>query len=176
MPVTGTTEEEPARWDDPRLSWDMPGLVWDGPVPESARNPIKNMASSKTKPMNPATLQEDEDAVVTILAMPEYTSVNPEFDKDKMYHKAADGTETGIRVRLEAARERRLLAKQAYDEARDEEVALEWIFHDWTQGAREQIAAHYGKNSDEYAATGRKKPVEYKKTGRRPAAKKAGGS
>ena len=147
-----------------------------GLVPESVRNPTINMADPKTKPMNPATLQADKDTVITILAMADYTSVKPEYEKAMVYEKTADGKETGIRVRLQAAEADRLLKQQALDEARDLEVALQWKLHEWTLGAREQVAAKFGKNSDQYAATGRKKKSEYKKSGRKVAAKKPSAS
>jgi hypothetical protein len=53
-------------------------------------------------------------------------------------------------------------------------VALQWQQHTWVIGAREQIAAKFGKNSDQYAAAGLKKKSEYKKTAPgKAAAKKA---
>jgi hypothetical protein len=36
----------------------------------------------------------------------------------------------------------------------------------WVLGARDQVAAKFGKNSDPYAATGLKKKSEHKKGGR----------
>ncbi|MFN0075755.1 MAG: hypothetical protein ACKVY0_04695 [Prosthecobacter sp.] len=129
------------------------------------------MADPNTKPMSPAMLQEDKDAVTAILAMTDYTSVKSEFEKSVVYAEAADGTETGIRIQLEAAEADYLLKQQALDEARDRKVALQWTQHAWVLGAREQIAAKFGKSSDQYAATGLKKKSEYKKTGRKAGAK-----
>jgi len=157
----------------------MPGLVWNGPMPEAARNSTTVMADPKSKPMSPAMLQEDKDAVTAILAMPDYASVKPAFEKTAVYQKAADGTESGILARLEESEDAHLLAQQAEEQARDANVALQWELHSWVIGAREQIAARFGKNSDEYAASGLKKKSEYKRTGRRAAAapaKKTGGN
>jgi hypothetical protein len=177
MPGSVSNVEEMARYDDPRLTWDMPGLFWDGPVPEAVRNERNVMADPNTKPMSPAMLQEDKDAVTAILAMTDYASVKPAFEKTAVYQKAADGAESGILARLETAEEAHLLAQQAEAEARDEKVALQWELHAWVLGAREQIAAKFGKNSDEYAATGLKKKSEYKRTGRKSGStvKKAAG-
>jgi hypothetical protein len=154
----------------------MEGLFFDGPVPESVRHQSTKMETN-TKPMNPAMQQEDKDAVTAILAMTDYTSLKPEFQKDVVYLKAADGTETGIRAELAAAEEDYLLKQNALNDARDKMVALQWKQHDWVLGARDQVAAKFGKSSDQYAATGLKKKSEYKKGGPKGprAAKKAAG-
>jgi hypothetical protein len=171
MPTSVSNVPEPARYDDPRLTWGMPGLFWNGPVPEAVRNSTTVMADSNTKPMSPAMLQEDKDAVTAILAMADYASVKMAFEKTKVYQKAADGVESGILARLKAAEDAHLLAQQAEAEARDAKVALQWELHTWVLGAREQIAAKFGKNSDEYAATGLKKKSEYKRAGRKAGSK-----
>ena len=118
-----------------------------------------------TKPMNPAMQQDDNDAVTAILAMTDYTSMKPEFDKTIVYQKAADGTETGVRTALAAAEADHVLKQNALNDARDKMVALQWQQHEWVLGARDQVAAKFGKNSDQYAATGLKKKSEYKRGG-----------
>lgn len=138
-----------------------------------ARNTHTTMEQN-TKPMSPAMQREDEEAVTAILAMEGYSSLKPEYSKEAMYHKAADGTESGIRVELEAAEADLILKLNAADAARDLVNILRWKRHDWKLGATEQVVAIYGKNSNEHASTGRKKKIEYKKPGRRgPAAPKA---
>lgn len=144
----------------------MEGLFWDGPVPEAVRNTQTKM-SPNTKTMSPAILQDDNDAVTAILAMTDYTSLKAEFQKSVVYEKAADGTESGIRVELTAAEADYLLKEIAYNDARDKMVGLQWKQHEWVQGAREQVAAKFGKSSDQYAATGLKKKSEYRRTGPR---------
>lgn len=151
----------------------MPGLVWDGPVPESVRNPTKPM-NTNTRMMDPSILQDDKNAVIAILAMSDYVSLKPEFAKTVM-EDGPDNAKTGIRPRLTAKEADYQLAKDAFDAARDAMVAEQWAMHDWVVGAREQVAAKFGKNSDQYAATGLKKKSEYKKgtTSKAAAAKKA---
>ena len=142
----------------------MKGLFFDGIVPESVRHRSTNMEPN-TKPMNPAMQQEDNDAVTAILAMTDYTSMKPEFDKAAVYLKGADNTATGLRPDLEATEADYLLKQNACNDARDQMVALQWQQHDWVLGARDQVAAKFGKSSDQYAATGLKKKSEYKKGG-----------
>jgi hypothetical protein len=144
----------------------MEGLLWDGPVPESVRNQMQTMEPN-TKPMSPAMQDDDNNAAIAILAMADYTSMKPEFEKAVAYQKAADGTETGIRPALAAAQADYLLKQNALNDARDKMVALQWQQHEWVLGARDQVAAKFGKNSDQYAATGLKKKSEHKKGGPR---------
>ncbi|MCX6854815.1 MAG: hypothetical protein NTV80_07905 [Verrucomicrobia bacterium] len=118
-----------------------------------------------TKPMSPAMQDEDNDAAVAILAMPDYSSMKSAFEKSVAYHEAADGTETGIRPALAEAEEEYLLKQNALNDARDKVMTLRWAQHEWVLGAKEQIAAKFGKSSDQYAATGLKKKSEYKKRG-----------
>ena len=118
-----------------------------------------------TKPMSPAMQDDDNDAVTAILAMTDYTSMKPEFEKAVVYLKAADGTKTGLRPELAAAEADYRLKQNAFNDARDKMVALQWQQHDWVLGARDQVAAKFGKSSDQYAATGLKKKSEYKKGG-----------
>jgi hypothetical protein len=164
---------EPARWDDPRLSWNMPGLVWGGNVPMAARNPPTTMPTNN-KTIDPSVLQDDKNAAIAILAMAEYASLKPEFDKSVL-ETGPNNAKTGIRPRLAAKEEDYQLKKDAFEAARDAMVAEQWAQHDWVIGAREQIAAKFGKNSDQYAAAGLKKKSEYKKgtTSKAAAAKKS---
>ncbi len=172
MPTSNSTPVL-AHWDDPRLTWDMPGLVWDGPVPAQVLNSNTTMATNKTKPIDPQMLQDDKDAVTAILAIDGYTSQKPEFDKSVMYSKT-NNMETGKKVDLAKAEADLVLAENTLAAVRDRMVAMQWAQHEWVLGAREQIAAKYGKNSDEYAASGLKKKSEYKKPSTRAAKKTAG--
>lgn len=144
----------------------MAELVWGGTVPEAVRNPQITM-NTNTKTISPAMLQEDRDAVTAILAMADYTTLKDEFQKEVIYKKLGDKSEVGIRVELAAAEAEYLLKEIAFNDARDKMVALQWKQHEWVLGAREQVAAKFGKSSDQYAATGRKKKSEYKRSGPR---------
>lgn len=110
---------------------------------------------------------DDNDAAIAILAMADYTSMKPEFEKAVAYEKKPDNSEVGIRPSLDAAKADYLLKQNALNDARDKMVALQWKQHEWVLGARDQVAAKFGKNSDQYAATGLKKKSEHKKGGPR---------
>src|SRR5947208_3116565 len=57
-------------------------------------------------------------------------------------------------------------AQAALDSARDDATAAEWAFHNKMLGAKDQVRAQYGDNSDEYQAVGRTKGAERQCPGR----------
>ncbi len=63
---------------------------------------------------------------------------------------------------METAEDAAAQAKPAADAARDNEVAAQWEFHEKIIGARAQIVAQFGDNSNEKQAMGLKKKSEYK--------------
>ncbi|MDQ3818408.1 MAG: hypothetical protein M3362_12140 [Acidobacteriota bacterium] len=62
-------------------------------------------------------------------------------------------------------------AAAAYDAARDDAVAADWQFHNLMLGAGDQVAAQFGRDSNQYQSLGKKKRSEFKPRAR--AAKKA---
>lgn len=56
----------------------------------------------------------------------------------------------------------------ATDAARDDAVAAERDFHDFILGAKDQIKAQYGKDSNEVQSMGLKKKREYLSPRRKP--------
>jgi hypothetical protein len=57
-------------------------------------------------------------------------------------------------------------AEAAYKAARDNAVAAEWAFHNAVLGAKEQVIAQFGKDSNEVQAIGLKKKSERKSPSR----------
>ena len=51
------------------------------------------------------------------------------------------------------------------DDARDATVAAEWAFHNIILGAKTQVKAQYGDNSDQYAGVGLTKKSEVQSPG-----------
>ena len=68
---------------------------------------------------------------------------------------------------MAAAQEAEVAADVALKTARDQATAAEWAFHNIILDSKDQVAAQYGKDSDEYQALGLKKKSEYKTPGRR---------
>ncbi len=67
------------------------------------------------------------------------------------------------------AREIEVQKQSDADAARDLTVAAEWAFHNLVLGAKDQVKAQYGDNSDQYAGLGLTKKSE-RQSPSRPAA------
>jgi hypothetical protein len=112
------------------------------------------MSNNKTKRLQPSVLQADQDAFDALKAITDYVSSNPEYTMEK----ATDSHDA-----LDAAQALAIQTQAAADAARDALVARQWEFHDKMLGAKDQVQARYGPNSDQLQSLGRKKKVEYKK-------------
>jgi hypothetical protein len=115
------------------------------------------MANNKNRRLRPNVLQADLDAYAALQAIAGYAPSNEAF------------TLTNISGSHQAMQENQTLEVQkqaAADAQRDTTVGSEWDFHDMILGAKNQVKAQFGENSDEYASLGMKKKSEYQ-TGRR---------
>ncbi|HRI02962.1 MAG TPA: hypothetical protein PLL77_04390 [Pyrinomonadaceae bacterium] len=111
------------------------------------------MADAKTRPLSPGQLQANLDSFAALKNIPNYNPANKDYE-------VADGE--ALQTAMDAAQ-----VKSAQDEAtakasRDDEVAAQWAFHDFILGAKNQIKAQFGPNSNEIQALGLKKKSEYK--------------
>jgi hypothetical protein len=104
--------------------------------------------------MNPALLQADLDAQVALSVMADYKPANEAFSLAKVAEALGN---------MNDARQSELLAQTTLDAARDAAAAAEWCFHDAIQGAKTQVIAQYGVNSDQVQALGLKKKSERKR-------------
>ena len=112
------------------------------------------MSNGKTKRLQPSVLQVDQDAFDALKAISDYISSNPEFTIERI---------TESHDALDAAQALAIQTQAAADAARDALVARQWEFHEKMLGAKDQVQARYGPNSDQLQSLGRKKKVEYKK-------------
>jgi hypothetical protein len=116
------------------------------------------MAKNRNKRLRPQILQEDLDAFAALKAIPNYNPSNSAYSLENVEaSKTAKETKQTTEVQKQAAA----------DAARDASVEGEWDFHDKILGAKVQVKAQFGENSDEYASMGMKKKSEYKSGGRR---------
>jgi hypothetical protein len=86
-------------------------------------------------------------------AITNYTPANPDFTVAKI---------AASRQAMEAAQAAEVQAIAAMDAARDTATQAEWDYHNNMLGAGIQVAAQFGKNSNEYQSLGKKKTSEYK--------------
>lgn len=70
---------------------------------------------------------------------------------------------------LTEARKQEAQAEQAMSSARNRAVAAEWDLHNKILGAKKQVVALYGEDSDEVHAVGLKKKSDWKRSGGRKA-------
>jgi hypothetical protein len=121
------------------------------------------MASNPTRRIPPATLQADLESFAALQALTDYAPAN------NAYTIAAITT---ARQNMEAKQTAETQAASAYDSARDAATDGEWEFHNAVTGAKTQVEAQYGPNSDEIQSLGRKKKSEYARPTRRASTKK----
>ena len=103
-------------------------------------------------------LQTDKDALAALEAMPDY---DPRHERCSV-KSAQAALSVMIEKQTIAAR-----AEAASAAARDEAAQAETTFHAIIVGAKEQVRAQYGSDSNEVAALGLKKKSDRKRPARR---------
>ena len=109
----------------------------------------------------PDVLQDDLDGFANLKTFLDYKPAN------EAYSIANGDTAKAALDDLQAAE---VVAKRAFDAARDNAAAAEAAFHEYMLGVKKQVGAQYGDDSNEYQAVGLKKKSEYKKPGARASA------
>ena len=128
------------------------------------------MAKNQTKPVSEKTLKADTDALAAIKKMTGYQPADPNsaFTLAKLMTSAQT---------LDDAADAHVQAEAAHKTARDGHVTAQWAFHNAMLGARTQVVALFGDDSEQVAAVGLKKKSERKAPTRKntaaAAAKKA---
>ena len=118
------------------------------------------MAKDQTRRLQPSILQADYDALAAINGMTGYTPANANFTLVKL-QAGSDA--------MDAAQQAETQKQAEADAARDEAVAAEWAFHNAILGAKDQVKAQFGADSNEWQALGLTKKSEIAK----PSAKAA---
>jgi hypothetical protein len=116
------------------------------------------MAKNETRRVTPAVLGEDREAFDALQAITNYAPANAVYRTETI--KAA-------RDRIDEAQRELTQAEAAVDARRAALTAAQWEFHNAMLGAKVQVEAQFGSNSDEYASLGNKKKSEYKRPARR---------
>ena len=104
-------------------------------------------------------MQEDLEAYTALLEITSYKPSNTDFTVDKV---------TGTHTTMDASQTDELRKQNALDAAKDIAAAEEHGFHNMILGAKTQVKAQLGENSNEYQSMGMRKKEEYK-VGRRTA-------
>ena len=114
--------------------------------------------ANETRRMKPELLDADEDGFAALQGMAGYAPVN------QAYTVAAI---TAAHASMQSAWTAEAQAEAALAAARDNSVAAEWTFHNLILGAKDQVTAQFGRNSNEVQALKLKKSSERKTPQRR---------
>jgi hypothetical protein len=116
------------------------------------------MGKDQTRRLRPSQIQANKDNFAALKGISNYAPVNPAYTVD-----AIGAVETSVNTSQQL--ESQTIA--AADAARDNTVANEWQHHNLMLGARDQVVAQFGRDSNEAQAVGLKKKSEYKSPGRK---------
>lgn len=120
------------------------------------------MAKKQTTRLRPDALSTDQKALAALQAISDYSPANAAYTKDALAAK---------QQAMKTAQDAEAQAQAAMAAARDAANAAEWDFHNAILGAKDQVIAQYGDDSDQVQSLGLKKKSEYKTpTGRKPKA------
>ena len=109
--------------------------------------------ANESKRLRPAQITEDESGFAALQTMAGYAPANPDYTVELVTAAHAD---------LPAARAAEAPPAAAAAAARDDAVAKEWKFHNLILGAKDQVIAQFGRNSNQVQALNLKKTSEYK--------------
>ena len=125
------------------------------------------MPNNATKRIKPSLLQSDRDCFDALVNLTGYAPVNLRYALNVLTTTCADLDEAQ-RTEAEA-----LLAAAA---ARLKALSKEWEFHNLMLGAKDQVVAQFGRDSNEAASVGLKKKSEYKTRARKRQPKQTPGT
>lgn len=111
------------------------------------------MAKDQSKRVPPATLEADRNSVAALQAITNYQPANPAFSTEAL---------AAALSALNNAQRAETQALAAAASARDVAAQKEREFHNLVLGMRVQVAAQFGRDSNEIQAVGLKKTSEYK--------------
>lgn len=111
------------------------------------------MAKDQTKRLTSSVLQADRESLAALQAVDGYAPANSSYTLAIITKAQAD------LVKLQTAEVQTAAAAAT---ARDEAIAKEWEVHNMILGAKDQVIAQFGKDSNEVQSIGLKKKSEYK--------------
>ena len=116
------------------------------------------MAKDQTVSVAADVLKADADALAALVKMAGYQPANADYALTKLNAASAS---------LKAAADAFAQAEADWQTARDGNVAAQWTFHNAILGAKQQVIAQYGDDSDEAQAVGLTKKSERAKPARK---------
>jgi len=111
------------------------------------------MAKNETRRLNPIVILQDRDGFSAVQAVTDYAPANSALTVAKL--KSAQNN-------MDAAQQAYAQALAAFESAKNDLIASEWAFHNLVLGAKDQVVAQFGADSNEAEAVGLKQKSEYK--------------
>jgi hypothetical protein len=111
------------------------------------------MAKNQTRRVTPAVLSEDREAFDALQGITNYAPANLAYKVE---------TIRAARELIDETQRELTQAEAVVDAKRAALTAAQWDFHNAMLGAKVQVEAQFGSNSDEYASLKLKKKSEYK--------------
>ena len=109
------------------------------------------MAKDQTRFVDAGTLKADADALAALTAISGYAPANADFALTKL-----NATSDALKEAADAFAQ----AEAGWQSARDNNVAAQWTFHNSMLGAKQQVLAQFGDDSDEAQSVGLTKKSE----------------
>ncbi|HEX7314611.1 MAG TPA: hypothetical protein VF297_11860 [Pyrinomonadaceae bacterium] len=109
--------------------------------------------ANQTRRVKPESLGDDEEGFAALQAIAGYAPVNQAYTVEAI---------AAARARMQSAWTTETQADAAQATARDNSVEAEWDFHNLMLGAKDQVKAQFGRDSNEVQALKMKKSSERK--------------
>ena len=119
------------------------------------------MALNRSRRLSSDEIQANRNALIGVQSLPDYAPTNSAYS-------AAQLADLGRA--MEEARQAEVRAAQSLALARDAAAAAEWALHEGILGARTQVLAQYGPDSNAVQLVGLKRKSERRRPARRSAA------
>lgn len=116
------------------------------------------MAKNQSRRIISAILSDDREAFDALQGITNYAPVNQAYKTENI---------KAVRDHMDDLLREAIQAQAAADAKRDAANAGEWDFHNAMLGAKVQVEAQFGPDSDEFASLGMKKKSNYKSPSRR---------
>lgn len=122
------------------------------------------MIKQEARRLQPTVITEDTTCCDSIVGLEDYDPKQTKYAKTKLEEAKKAVTDS---------RKAEAQADSAAKHAREAAMRAEWAFHNLVLGAKGQVKAQYGEDSDEMKTIGLKKKSEYKRPARRKSLDKA---
>jgi hypothetical protein len=116
------------------------------------------MAINQNRALSHAEMQADHLVLLAIRDLTDYTPHNPDYSTAAL---------VALDVALTRAQEEELRLRNALEAARDATIVAAWAMHNAILGAKAQVIAQYGHDSNAVQAIGLKRKSERKRPARR---------